>query len=163
MDEHQFKRLFDRARADVDRLTDTACPRLYFDSIDLLTDKFFDLIRHLLASQDEAQFCVLSLKPDPFGHFSYFEKYPAFLHGAKNTVDDYYDVLHRDPGNSPADAIAYNAIQYVVLPIVGDWFMYADRDWQMGALSGPSDVMELARGFYPFFLTPEPGFRITGN
>jgi hypothetical protein len=134
---------------------------LYFDSIDLQTQKFFELIRHLLALRGATDFATLVLKPDPFSYFNFhFGKYPGFIHRAGNTDDQFFDFLWEDPGDSPADALGVNSEYYAVLPLPGDWIAFGDRSWGTGVLYGPPEIMECARKFYPFFISPPNGFKI---
>jgi hypothetical protein len=101
---------------------------LYFDSVDISTQKFFELIRALLAFKGASDFATLILKPDPFSYFHFhFRKYPGFVHHAESTDDDFFESWQKDPGDSPADCLWANSERYAVLPIPGEWFMYADR------------------------------------
>ena len=78
---------------------------------------------------------------------------------AHHSDEDFIDILMMDPGDSPADAIGFYSEQYVVLPISGEWFMYADRAWDggTGVLTGPSDVMTFARESFAFYENPDQG------
>ncbi|AOJ89693.1 hypothetical protein WS87_23805 [Burkholderia sp. MSMB0856] len=157
-----FVPLWQRAIAAVEALRDKpSTDLLYFDAIDLQTQKFFDLIQHLLALTGATDFATLVLKPDPFRYFHFhFGKYPGFIHHSHNTADEFFEFLLEDPGASPADALGSNSQQYVVLPLPGDWIVFGDRWWETAVLSGPPDIMECAKRFYPFFLEPPSGFRI---
>lgn len=79
-----FLSLWTRATTEVKNLgTVPSTDLLYFDTIDLQTQKFFDLIRHLLAVKGTGDFATLVLKPDPFDYFNFhFGKYPGFIHRA---------------------------------------------------------------------------------
>ncbi|MGA3247313.1 MAG: hypothetical protein ABSD12_03925 [Paraburkholderia sp.] len=156
--------LWERATAGVQTLRDrSSTDLLYFDSVDISTQKFFDLIRAMLAFKGARDFASLVLRPDPFSYFHFhFGKYPGFIHRAEHTDDDFFESWQRDPGGSPADCLWADSERYAVLPIPGDWFVYADRKWEMGVLSGPPDIISFARNFYPFFLDPGEGFKIVG-
>jgi len=122
---------------------------LHFDSANIATQVFLHLIRDITGFKGTGKFAVIVLNPDPFSYFHFhFGKYPAFIVDARHSDDDLFDILMKDPGDSPADAIGFYSEQYVVLPISGEWFMYADRAWDggTGVLTGPSDVMTFARG-----------------
>ncbi|WP_244112826.1 hypothetical protein [Burkholderia gladioli] len=134
---------------------------LYLDPIDLQTQKFFELLRLLTTAQGADEFAVIILKPDPFGYFNFhFGKYPGFVHNKHHTDDEYFSVLMKNPGDSPADAIGINSYQYVVMPLHGNWIVFGDRNWDIAVFHGPPDIMNLARNFYPFFIKPPEGFRI---
>jgi hypothetical protein len=159
-----FTSLWERTSERVKALPSTpSTDLLYFDSVDISTQKFFDLIRVLLALKGAGDFASLILKPDPFSYFHFhFDKYPGFVHRAEHTDDDFFESWQKDPGDSPADCLWANSERYAVLPVPGDWFVYADRKWEIGVLSGPPDIISFARNFYPFFLDPGEDFRIVG-
>jgi hypothetical protein len=156
--------LWERATAGVQTLRDrSSTDLLYFDSVDISTQKFFDLIRAMLAFKGARDFASLVLRPDPFSYFHFhFGKYPGFIHRAEHTYVYFFVCWQWDPGGSPADCLWADSERYAVLPIPGDWFVYADRKWEMGVLSGPPDIISFARNFYPFFLDPGEGFKIVG-
>ncbi|MGU7813165.1 hypothetical protein [Burkholderia sp. AW49-1] len=159
---NEFMLLWQRAIEEVELLrSKPLTDLLFFDSSDLQSQKFFELIRHLLALKGTKDFATLVLKPDPFGYFHFhFGKYPGFIHRAHNTDDEFLWFMWEDPGDSPADALGVNSQQYAVLPLPGDWVMFGDRSWDIGVLYGPPDIMECAKLFYPFFIEPPLGFRI---
>ncbi|WP_186136372.1 hypothetical protein [Burkholderia gladioli] len=161
-DQDNFMRLWLHAVNEIELLRDkSSADLLYFDTVDLQTRKFFDLIQHLLASKGTTDFATLVLKPDPFNYFNFhFRNYPGFIHRAHNTVDEFFEFLFEDPGESPADALGVNSQQYVVMPTPGDWIAFGDRSWGTGIFHGPPDIMTLAKCFYPFFIDPPKGFRI---
>lgn len=161
-DSMTFLPLWERASAGVKELANIpSADLLYFDSIDISTQKFFDLIRAMLAFKGARDFASLVLKPDPFSYFHFhFGKYPGFVHRAEHSDDGFFESWQKDPGDSPADCLWANSERYAVLPIPGDWFVYADRKWEMGVLSGPPDIISFACSFYPFFLDPGENFKI---
>ncbi|MGF6898985.1 hypothetical protein [Paraburkholderia sp. GAS348] len=161
-DRETFTPLWERASAGVRMLREKpSTDLLYFDSIDLQTQKFFELIRHLVALKGASDFATLVLKPDPFSYFNFhFGKYPGFIHRANNTDDEFFQFLLEDPGGSLADSFGTNSEHYVVLPLPGDWIIFGDRSWGTGVFYGPADIMECARSFYPFFIEPPERFRI---
>ncbi|WNC91879.1 hypothetical protein RI103_26660 [Paraburkholderia sp. FT54] len=130
---------------------------LHFDSSNLGTQIFRDLIRSVAAFDGIGKFAVIVINPDPFNYFNHhFGKYPGCIVEAQHTDDDFFEILMRDPGDSPADAIGFYSEQYAVLPISGEWFFYADRGWDggTGVLGGPSDVMEFAQQRFGFYENP---------
>lgn len=159
----EFLPFWERANAGVRKLALPSSNRtvLYFDTIDIATPPFFELIRSMLAYQGASAFVVLAVSPDPFTYFHHhFGKYPAFVLGPEHDEDDYYAFLHADPGGSPADALVYNAQRYAVLPTQGDWFIYGNWTRETGALIGSPEVMEFASQHYLFFQERDDDFRI---
>ncbi|WP_244221044.1 hypothetical protein [Paraburkholderia aromaticivorans] len=67
-----FYPLWERANGRVQELA-SASPGelLYFDSIDISTQKFFELVRALLAFEGAEDFVTMVLKPDPFSYFNF--------------------------------------------------------------------------------------------
>ena len=161
-DLESFTTLRDRANAGIQLLASKQREELlYFDPIDIATQKFFDLIQTLLAFEGRSDFATLIVKPDPLNYFHYhFGKYPGFVHGRENTDEEFFHFMMQDPGDSPADALGVNHEHYVLLPIDGDWIAFGDRSWEVGVFYGPPDIMKCARNFYPFFKSPPEGFRI---
>ncbi|MEZ0604788.1 hypothetical protein ACAX43_21890 [Paraburkholderia sp. IW21] len=154
-----FTSLWQRARECMKiALLTPASELLHFDSSNISSKVFHDLIRDVASFNGTGDFAVIVLNPDPFSYFHFhFGKYPGFVVKADNSEDDFADILMTDPGDSPADAIGFYSEQYVVLPIVGEWFMYADRDWDWGTgvLSGPADLMAFARESFAFYENPD--------
>ncbi|HEY3597940.1 MAG TPA: hypothetical protein VGL08_10580 [Paraburkholderia sp.] len=158
----EFMPLWKRANAGVQTCAcSTPQTLLYFDAIDIATQRFFEFIRSLLAFEGARTFAVLALQPDPFSYFyHHFKKYPAFIVGPENSDNEFFAFLHADPGDSPADALAYNAQRYAILPSTDSWFIYGNWSKQMSALCGSADAIAFAREHYPFFLDPGENFKI---
>jgi hypothetical protein len=153
-----FEPLWRRARECMDRVAITpASELLHFDSSNIVTEVFRNLIRSVAAFKGAGDFAMIVLNPDPFSYFNFhFGKYPGLIVEAHHTDDEFFEMLMKDPGDSPADAIGFYSEQYVVLPISGDWFIYADRGWDggTGVLGGPEDVMTFARKRFAFYENP---------
>ncbi|WGS52033.1 hypothetical protein LFL96_27905 [Paraburkholderia sp. D15] len=161
-DRAAFTELWERATTNVSSLVSK--PRddlLYFDAIDIATQKFYELAQTLLAFENATDFATLILKPDPFTYFHHlFGKYPGFIHRSGNTYEDFFELMMRDPGGNIADALGVNHERYVVMPLTGEWIAFGDRSWDIGVLYGPPAIMECAKRFYPFFITPPELFRV---
>lgn len=154
----EFVRLWNRAtdaRKTLGLLPET-WSTLYFDAIDISLPGFFELVRMLLRLEGGADFAVLALDPDPFGYFFYhFKKYPAFVVRRDHSIEQYYSFLHADPGDSPADALAYNAQEYAILPISGSWYAFGNRQSEVGKLCASKEIIEFSREHYPYFFESE--------
>lgn len=154
-DREVFTPLWMRAKACVQSLALTpASELLHFDSSNIGTQVFQELIQDIANFNGTGEFAMIVLDPDPFDYFHFhFEKYPGFMLRTCHSIDDFADILMMDPGGSPADALGFHSERYVVLPTSGEWFMYADRDWDggKGVLSGPADVMAFARASFRFY------------
>jgi hypothetical protein len=129
---------------------------LYFDAIDISLPGFFELVRMLLRLEGGTDFAVLALDPDPFDYFFYhFKKYPAFVVRKEHSIEEYYSFLHADPGDSPADALAYNAQEYAILPVSGSWYAFGNRPSEVGRLCASKEIIEFSRQHYPYFFERE--------
>ncbi|MFM0645856.1 hypothetical protein PQR14_16145 [Paraburkholderia bryophila] len=161
-DREKFTTLWSRATAGVQSLVGKSRDELlYFDPIDIATQKFFELIRTLLTFEGKTEFATVILKPDPFNYFHHhFGKYPGFIHGSENTDDEYFSFLMKNPGDNIADALGVNHEHYVIMPLVGNWIAFGDRSWDTGVFYGPPDIMECAKDFYPFFIAPLEQFQV---
>ncbi|MFL9907576.1 hypothetical protein [Paraburkholderia sp. RL17-337-BIB-A] len=157
-----FTALWSRARMGVQSLVSKSRDELlYFDPIDIATQKFFDLIQALVAFANTTDFATVILKPDPFNYFHhYFGKYPGFVHKKNNSDEEFFHFMMQDPGGSLADALGVNHEHYVIMPTDGDWLAFGDRSWDVGVFYGPPEIMQCAREFYPFFIQPPSGFRV---
>ncbi|PEH80799.1 hypothetical protein [Burkholderia gladioli] len=162
LDEHTFRPLWRRAVSETTSLrTQRRETMLYFESSDLRTSIFFELIQHLLKIKGDSSFWTIILDPDPFNYFhENFKKFPGFVHNSHNTENDFFEILNRDPGGNPADSLADNGQQYVVMPEQGEWIIFGDRSWDTGVLSGQPDIMKAAQSNYRFFIEPVEDFRI---
>lgn len=156
-----FTSLWQRARECMKiAMTTPASELLHFDSSNIGTERFRALIRSIATFNGSGGFAVIVLNPDPFSYFHFhFGRYPGFIVQAHDNDDAFFEILMMDPGGSAADAIGFYSEQYVVLPTLGDWFMYADRgsDWGTGVLSGPLDVITFARESFAFYENPDQG------
>ncbi|WP_168790704.1 hypothetical protein [Paraburkholderia aromaticivorans] len=157
-DRETFTPLWRRARECMERVSVTlASELLHYDSSNIGTQVFLDLIRNIAAFNGTGEFAVVVLNPDPFSYFNmHFGKYPGFIVEAQHTDDDFFKILMKDPGDSPADAIGFYSEQYAVLPVSGEWFFYADRGWDggTGVFGGPQDVIKFARQRFAFYENP---------
>lgn len=157
-DRELFMQLWRRACECKEQVAITpASELLHFDSSNIGTKIFRDLIRSIAAFKGTAEFALIVINPDPFSYFNmHFGKYPGFMVEAQHTDDDFFEILMMDPGDSPADAIGFHSEQYAVLPASGEWFMYADRGWDggTGVLSAPQDVMKFAQQRFAFYENP---------
>ena len=71
-DRAEFTPLWDRANVGIQLLASKQRDELlYFDPIDIATQKFFDLIQTLLVFEGRSDFATLILKPDPLNYFHY--------------------------------------------------------------------------------------------
>lgn len=107
----------------------------FIDSDSIYNVSFFKgLIKFLETISDEALF--LQLLPDPEKYFfANFGQYPAFKISKDSDPNDCIDLLERDPGSSPADAIAYNSEIVLFISKKQEWCIYVDRSLELSVTS----------------------------
>jgi hypothetical protein len=126
----------------------------YTDSAEALNGRFYAFLKLLCEMHGEKTFYLLTLEPNPITYFfRHFGRYPAFEFGPEDSSDTYKEVLLKDPGNSPADAIAHNGRVITLFPRTLSWFI---------AIVHPSDLAMIATREalpsgvkFPSFLTDE--------
>jgi hypothetical protein len=106
-----------------------AWSQLVFDSSELLTCEFLNLLAKLMDwSGDKISYYIV-LDPDPVQYFAHhFKKYPLLEIRQDDSCEAYLAALNEDPGGSPADAVGINWNRYSLLPPSGKWFISAARD-----------------------------------
>ncbi len=71
---------------------------------------FYLSLQKFLRKKDSKGFTFYTLVPASDNYFfANFSKYSIARIAINATYDKYIEFLHRDPGNSPADALLYNA------------------------------------------------------
>lgn len=145
----EFHDLWVRATAGVRRLKQTPEDKVvYFNSAIVTTRHFCQFVRALLnfTSQNTDNFAFVRLHPEPVGYFfHHFSRCPAIIFQPTDNEADYCGMLQADPGGSPADALAFNAWAYIVLPRSGNWIAYGDDSKEVAAFVGNAEANEFAR------------------
>jgi hypothetical protein len=107
--ESEFEELLSIARDSInneDQSADNELSRLLYDSWELSTTKFFQLLENLMRWSNDTKCYYIVLNPDPVTyHWKEFHRYPAFAVDASDSATDYLRALSQDPGDSPADAV----------------------------------------------------------
>lgn len=103
---------------------------LLFDEIFL--PSFFVDMKEFLRHENEAEFCLIVLDPDPETYFfEHFGTYHLVSFAGDDSVEDYMALLNRDPGGSPADAIMHSSDVVLFYSATKRWAVYADRAWDI--------------------------------
>ena len=127
--------------------------RMVFDSSELCTVAFANLLQKLMRLGQDSTCYYLVLSPDPVAYFSEnFKKYPLIEIQSMDSAEEYLGALNEDPGDSPADAIGINWSEYVVVAPSRKWFVRAIRDdWNNtgGHLFVPSQWVDEIAEAYP--------------
>ena len=107
------------------------------------SEDFFQDIQRLAKRAGDASFTFAVLRPDPDTYYhAEFGKFPVLRFSDVDPAQRYIDELHMDPGDSPADAIAYHAEVILVYPTSERWAIYGDRDLELGIVAVMDDEIE---------------------
>jgi hypothetical protein len=148
---------FEREMQFVDRLVDRSAtlPEQVFrrrasafhviDFDQVWSEDFFRDAQRLTKRSGDASFTFAVLRPDPDKYFhAHFGKFPVLRFTDADPGQRFIDEVHEDPGDSPADAIAYNSEALLVYPPSERWMIYGDRNVEIGIVAVMDDEMEAA-------------------
>jgi hypothetical protein len=148
---------FERETQAIDRLVDrsTTLPDQVFrrrasafhviDFDQVWSENFFRDAQRLTARAGDVSFTFAVLRPDPENYYhAHFGKFPLLRFTDVDSVQRFIDEVHEDPGDSAADAIAYNSEAILVYPASERWAIYGDRDVEIGIVAAMDDEMEEA-------------------
>lgn len=141
-----INRLVDRTAALPDQVFVTRPVAFHVIAFDQFwSEEFFVDAQRLTKRAGDASFTLAVLRPDPDHYYhAHFGKFPVLLFSNSDPAQRYIDELHRDPGDSPADAIAYHAEVVLVYPASTRWAMYGDRDLEIAIVAVMDEEMEAA-------------------
>lgn len=125
---------------------------IQWDDVD--TSDFFEKMKSFLDGTGESRWFLAVLEPDPEDYFfRHFGKYSVVEISTGDTFESYRNLLQSDPGDSPADAIAYNSTVIALYSDSGKWAIYGDRDYEFGVAAFAD------RGLHELFTSSfEPGW-----
>ncbi len=148
---------FEREMRTIDRLVDrnAELPRQVFrgqvsafyviDIDELWAEEFFRDAQRLTARAGDSSFTFAVLKPDPDHYFyGHFKRFPFLRFCNTDSAGQYIASLHEDPGDSPADAIAYNSETIFIYPASARWAIYGDRNLEIGIVATMDEEMTAA-------------------
>lgn len=144
--DHELQRidaLIDRSAALPDQVFRTRAAAYYVIDFDQLwSEEFFSDVQGMTARAGDASFTFAVLKPDPDGYYhASFGKFPLLQFTKEDAADRYVRAIQQDPGDSPADAIAYNSEVILIYPPSGRWAIYGDRNLEIGILAVMDDEL----------------------
>lgn len=115
-------------------LTEGFSKFLVIDADEIFVD-FFERIQNCMQAFGESVWTFAVIDPDPELYFyHHFRKYPIFDVTAADSAEDFRSITTADPGESPADAIAFNGVITVAYPVSQRWVVYADQDHEIGII-----------------------------
>jgi hypothetical protein len=126
--------LIDRSAALPDQVFRPTVAAYYVIDFDQLwSEEFFCDVQRMTARAGDASFTIAVMKPDPDDYYyASFGKFPLLQFTNEEAAGRYVTAIHEDPGESPADAIAYNSEVIIIYPPSGRWAIYGDRNLEIG-------------------------------
>ncbi len=108
----------------------------FFNFDDFFTNSFFEsLTRFVGLNGPDETFRLFTRRPDPEEYFyKNFDCYPILEGCILWTAEKYLASVFADPGDSPADAFAYNSVELILHSRSSDWCMYGNRDFEIAVL-----------------------------
>ncbi len=148
---------FERETQAIDRLVDPSAtlPNQVFrrrasafhviDFDQVWSEDFFRDAQRLTTSAGDSSFIFAVLRPDADNYYhAHFGKFSLLRFTDVDPVQRFIDEVHEDPGDSPADAIAYNSEAILVYSASECWAIYGDQDVGIGIVAVMDDEMEEA-------------------
>lgn len=141
----KIDRIIDRNAALPDQVFVRRPVAFYIIDFDQLwLEEFFEDAQRLTNRAGDESFTLAVLRPDPDHYYhTEFGKFPLARFSDADTPQRYINELHRDPGGSPADAIACNSNVILVYPASARWSIYGDRDWEIAIIAVMDDAIEV--------------------
>lgn len=104
-----------------------------FEFDKLYTRPFFQGIMNFLYRVKNETLTFYTLSPSPLEYFfENFLKYSIVKMSSTTSYADYIEFLARDPGNSPADALIYNAERICLYSDYPLWGLTGSKDLEIG-------------------------------
>src|ERR1051325_3841413 len=116
-----------------------------FDFDQLWSAEWFCVAQRLAKAAGDPSFTFAVLRPDPEKYFyAHFGKFPLLQFTIDDPAEYFVDTIHDDPGDSAADAIAYNSDAIFTYTASQRWGIYGDREIEVGIVAAMDDEMEPA-------------------
>ncbi len=96
---------------------------------------FFEGLKYYLKFQKLNCFTYFTMKPSPEKYFyKHFKKYSIGLIPRETTDVELNEFLMRNPGSSPADALAINSQEIALFSESDNWGIVASKDLEIGLI-----------------------------
>jgi hypothetical protein len=140
----KINRLVDRSTTLPDQVFVTRPVAFHIIDFDQFwSEEFFVDAQRLTKRAGDASLTLAVLRPDPTAYYhARFGKFPVLRFSSADPAQRYLDELHQDPGDSPADAIAYNSKVILVFPASARWAIYGDRDLEIAVVAAMDEEIE---------------------
>ena len=110
--------------------------KAFFDYAYITSDILFELLKKLCTVTGDTGFVFLSISPDAKSYYyEHFNWIPAASFSRDDQSDDHARFVLHDPGESPADAIAYSVDEVAILSHSSSFIVYGTRASELGVIA----------------------------
>lgn len=101
----------------------------------IFNDNFFEGICNFLKELNVNNFIYFTTNPSPEKYFyKNFNKYNVFDANVNTSNLEINDILMKDPGDSPSDAIALNSVEIAIFSDSNNWAFLGSREYELGVI-----------------------------
>ena len=105
---------------------------MFFEFDFMFHEDFFKGIKIFLNQTKEKELIFYTIEPSPEKYFfKYFNKYNVLEINLNNSEMELNSIMMKDPGNSPADAIALNSNEIAWFSESKNWAIIGSRDLEI--------------------------------
>jgi hypothetical protein len=116
-------------------------------NFDLFYDNsFFEMLKDITCLLKEDEFYFYTIEPSPSYFYKHFKKFNSFSIPKSATVNEFNEVLMKNPGDSPADAIAINSSVVTMFSESSSWGCIGFRDDDIAQIGFKNETIE--RNFF---------------
>ncbi|AIF67964.1 hypothetical protein GZ22_15875 [Terribacillus saccharophilus] len=115
------------------------------------SSSFWSVLRNLAKHYGDTHVLTAIIDPHPEDYFyAHFNHYNWANIPLRVSEDEYFDIITRDPLDSPADAIMYNSYKLIWTSESHNWLMYGDRDLNLivTGVIGENEYLLSRENFY---------------
>ena len=96
---------------------------------------FFNGLKNFLNKKNINSSIFYTIEPHSEEYFyKYFERYSVLEINTIASYNSFYNILNKDPGNSPADALAINTTEVAWFSHSKEWAILSSRDWEISII-----------------------------
>lgn len=98
-------------------------------------ESFFDGLKIFLGKIENKTVVFYTINPSPNAYFyNHFQKYSIFEISSTAMYEELNEIMMRDPGESPADALAIKSDEISCFSKSAEWALIASRDWEIAVV-----------------------------
>jgi hypothetical protein len=102
----------------------------------ITSEELFGILTALCNIEDEGGFTFVMTKPDPVKYFlKHFNSLPAASFSRNDGYSAFAEFVTRDPGSSPADAIAYRSDEVMIASDTLSFVVYGSRAFDLATIA----------------------------